>query len=45
MAESKRIYRNKKTGQTIITGEQLDKRQWEFVREIKTGQITKIRTA
>ena len=35
----KNIYRNKKTGQKVVTSEKLDKAHWEKVKEWRTGQI------
>lgn len=42
----KNVYRHKKTGKKIVTGETLDSKHWEKIKEWRTGQLetVKIRT-
>lgn len=33
------VYKNKKTGKVVVTGEKLDKRQWTLIGERMNGQM------
>lgn len=35
----KNVYRNRKTGQKVITSEKLDKKHWELIKQWRNGQM------
>lgn len=43
MAETQKVYKNKKTGEVVVRKENLDKRQWQFMRYLKQGVYTNAR--